>query len=299
MFRFIHISDIHLAPLPQLSWRQLLGKRMTAYLNWKFNRKDEMQKSTFDVVAQDFLKQCADHIGISGDIVNLALDAEFSRARKQLLKLGDTLDISLVFGNHDVYVTNAFTRACQAFLPWIVGEKARKDSFFPYMRIRGLAAIIGASSAIVTPPFFAAGYLNKQQTQDLGFLLQRAEKQGLFRIVMIHHPPLFHAAGWSKRLWGIRNFQRIISAYGAELVLHGHTHLPTLSFIEGKQGWVPVVGVASASQDFGRHSSPAGYNLFEIGRKKHAKGWYCCLTRRALTDNKGHIATFVKELLHE
>jgi len=298
MFRLVHISDIHLAPLPRPLWWQLMGKRMTGYLNWTFNRKGEMEKNTFDVLTRDFLKQHADHIAISGDIVNLALDAEFAQARNRILKLGYANDISLVFGNHDIYVPGAFAKACQAFSPWIKGEKIRENSFFPYMRSRGPVAIIGVSSAVVTLPFLATGYFGEQQAQDLGLLLQRAEQLGLFRVVMIHHPLLFHAAGWSKRLWGIRRFQRVISAYGAELVLHGHTHLPTLSFIQGKQGQVPVVGVASASQDFGGHRPPAGYNLFEIRKKNRAAGWHCRLTRRALADNKGHINTFMTDVLH-
>ncbi|RCL01106.1 MAG: putative phosphohydrolase [Candidatus Tokpelaia sp. JSC188] len=299
MFRFIHISDIHLAPLPHLSWRQLMSKRMIAYLNWKLNRKNEMEKNVFDILVQDFLEMPPDHIGISGDIVNLALDAEFIIARKRLSELGNSDNISLVFGNHDVYVPGAFIKACQAFSPWIIGETKTKNTFFPYMRVRGPLAIIGVSSAIVTPPFFSAGYLNRQQAKDLGFLLQQAEKRDLFRVVMIHHPPIYHATGWSKRLWGIRHFQQFILTYGADLILHGHTHIPTLFFIKGRQKWIPMVGVASASQDFGRQKPPAGYNLFEIERKRHTKGWRCRLIRRALANDQGHIATFFKKMLHK
>jgi len=296
MFRLAHISDIHFSPLPQPSWRELMGKRMTGYLNWKLNRKDEMEKGIFDVLVRDLRRQKPDHIVISGDIVNLSLDAEFAQARQRIAKLGPVDDISLVFGNHDAYVPGAFETACRIFSPWIKGDEAGTKAFFPYMRVRDQVAIIGTSSAVATPPFSAAGYFSTRQARDMGVLLQQAEERGLFRVIIIHHPPFYHATGWNRRLWGIGRFQKVISVYGAELVLHGHTHLPTLSFISGKRGRVPVVGVPSASQAYGCHKPPAGYNLFEIG-KSSRQAWQCHLTRRALMDHDDNIGVFMRDVL--
>ena len=39
MFRLAHVSDIHLSPLPNLRKRDFATKRITGYLNWRFNRK--------------------------------------------------------------------------------------------------------------------------------------------------------------------------------------------------------------------------------------------------------------------
>ena len=50
---------------------------------------------------------------------------------------------------------------------------------------------------------------------------------------------------------------------GAELVLHGHTHLPTIHWIPGERP-IPVVGVPSASAAPGGTTPPAAYNLFCI-----------------------------------
>ena len=47
-------------------------------------------------------------------------------------------------------------------------------------------------------------------------------------------------------------FRRRSLQHGAELVLHGHTHQPTVNFINGRDGKVPVVGVSSTSQAPGR-----------------------------------------------
>ena len=38
MFRLAHISDVHLGPLPPVTYRQLASKRITGYINWQRNR---------------------------------------------------------------------------------------------------------------------------------------------------------------------------------------------------------------------------------------------------------------------
>jgi 3',5'-cyclic AMP phosphodiesterase CpdA len=81
---------------------------------------------------------------------------------------------------------------------------------------------------------------------------------------MIHHPPIRGATSMHKRMLGIRRFAATISAGGAELVLHGHTHLNTVYSLKGQVKPVPVVGIASASQGRGSRKPPAGFNLFFI-----------------------------------
>ena len=39
MITLAHISDIHLAPLPPVRPTELIGKRITGFLNWKFKRQ--------------------------------------------------------------------------------------------------------------------------------------------------------------------------------------------------------------------------------------------------------------------
>jgi 3',5'-cyclic AMP phosphodiesterase CpdA len=108
-------------------------------------------------------------------------------------------------------------------------------------------------------------------------LLEQTGKQGLSRIVMIHHPPVRGAVSQHKRLFGIGRFQRLVRRHGAELVLHGHSHEPTLYWI----GNIPVVGVAAAGQAPGGRHPAAQYNLIGIEREKD--GWLITLTRRGLT----------------
>jgi 3',5'-cyclic AMP phosphodiesterase CpdA len=125
--------------------------------------------------------------------------------------------------------------------------------------------MIGCSTSIATPPFSATGYFSARQARETVALLKAAGEEGLFRVVMIHHPPIRGAAASHKRMIGIRRFAAAIAMGGAELVLHGHTHLNTLYWLEPHGKRVPVVGIASASQGPGASKPPAGYNLFSIG----------------------------------
>ena len=46
MITLAHISDIHLAPLPPVRWRELLNKRITGYLNWRLTRGTRRSPAT-------------------------------------------------------------------------------------------------------------------------------------------------------------------------------------------------------------------------------------------------------------
>lgn len=288
MFQLAHISDIHLSPLPEPRLFELLGKRITGYINWKKNRTAEMGRQTLDTLMESIKQKKPDHLVITGDLVNLALTREFSAAKDWLVAQGPARDISLTFGNHDAYVRGAFKKACKTFRPWMTSEEAHAwSSPFPYMRVRGQVAIIAVSSAIATPPFFATGRFDSAQAHHLADLLQEAKERNLFRVVMIHHPPYQRATYWYKKLWGIERFQRVIKQLGTELILHGHTHVPSLEHIEGKLRDVPVVGVASASQAFGGKKPPANYNWLSIDGD--CESWHCELERYTIINRQNDI----------
>ncbi len=226
-----------------------------------------------------------DHLAVTGDLVNLALDGEIELARMWLETLGSPNDVSVVPGNHDAYVPGAFDKVCRSWGAWMTGDglAAPADRHaFPYMRVRGEVALIGVSTARATAPFMANGFFREDQSHRLGALLDKAARQGLFRVVMIHHPPVRSAVGQHKRLFGIGNFQKTVARHGAELVLHGHSHDASLHWIEGKKHVpVPVVGVAAAGQSFGGSHAAAQWNLLEISGEPEA--WALRLTRRGLS----------------
>lgn len=282
MFRLAHISDIHLGPLPDVTYRDLASKRMVGYVNWQRNRRHILHDSVLGHLVADIKAHQVDHLAVTGDLVNLALDAEIELAKLWLETLGPPANVSVVPGNHDAYVPGAFDKACRFWAAWMTGDghSAPVDRHsFPYLRIREEVALIGVSSARATAPFMANGFFRDDQSHRLGALLDKTAAEGLFRVVMIHHPPVRGAVAQHKRLFGIGNFQKTILRHGAELVLHGHSHEPTLNWIRGKHDrWVPVVGVAAAGQSFGGSHPPGQWNLLEIAGGRDA--WTLQLVRR-------------------
>lgn len=293
MFRLAHISDIHLSPLPALTLRELVSKRITGYINWRSNRKGSMTGGTLDILVADMQAQAPDHIAVTGDLVNLALDEELDTAQRWLKTLGDPANVSVVPGNHDAYVPGALKKTRRYWQAWMLGDKQATENLpveFPYLRVRGDIALIGVSSARATAPFMATGDIRSKQAQKLGEILDETGRRGLFRIIMIHHPPVRGAAPSHKRLLGIGLFQRTVREHGAELVLHGHTHLSTQYEINGPDWKIPVVCVPSASQSYpGNHKPPAAFNLFSIAKTN--SGWSCHMLQRGMVDAQMTIQT--------
>jgi 3',5'-cyclic AMP phosphodiesterase CpdA len=299
MFRLAHLSDVHLGPLPDVYYRELASKRITGYVNWQRNRRRHMRDSILDAIVADLKSSRPDHIAVTGDLVNLALDREIEMARLWLELLGTPHDVSIIPGNHDAYVPGALDKACRAWSAWMVGDdKPPMTDFrhhFPYLRVRDDVALIGASSARASAPFMATGYFRSGQATRLARLLQSAGRRKLFRIVLIHHPPVRGSAAAHKRLFGISLFQRTVRQFGAELVLHGHTHEPTLYRIPGPHGDIPVVGVAAAGEAFGSRRPLAQYNLIDIERS--GSGWSIRLTRKGVTGPTSLVTEISSEYL--
>ncbi len=285
MFRLAHLSDVHLGPLPDVTYRDLASKRMVGYVNWQRNRRHILSDGTLGAIVDDIKANAPDHVAVTGDLVNLALDGEIELAKQWLELLGPPRDVSVVPGNHDAYVPGAFDKVCRSWGAWMTGdglEAPANRHAFPYMRIRGQVALIGVSSARATAPFMANGFFREDQSHRLAALLDVAGRKGLFRVVMIHHPPVRNAISQHKRLFGIGNFQQTVSRHGAELVLHGHSHDASLHWIGGQKNRpVPVVGVAAAGQGIGGSHAPAQWNLLEISGEPGA--WMLSLCRRGLS----------------
>src|SRR3954469_10760285 len=102
-FTLAHLSDPHLAPLPEPGWRALVGKRAFGYLNWTRNRQKFYRREALDTLVKDLQAQRPDHIAITGDLVNIALQAEFAPARTWLQSLGTPEHVTVIPGNHDAY----------------------------------------------------------------------------------------------------------------------------------------------------------------------------------------------------
>lgn len=266
-FRLIHLSDAHIGPLPQPLRRELIGKRLTGYINWKRGRDRFHSMELLGRIVADIHAHKPDHIAMTGDILNIGLPAEFPLARAWLETLGHHENVSFVPGNHDAYMRSTLTHLSRTFAPWTTSDADGKSGY-PYLRIRGDVALIGLSSGVPTPPFIASGKLGQPQINAAEKLLQHAGAQGLMRVVMIHHPPMLEGAKPGRSLVDARAFEVIIARVGAELILHGHNHKMQVTQIAGPHGPVPISGVASASASGGTRGHRAAYLIFDINSKK-------------------------------
>src|SRR5215471_682260 len=219
MFTLAHLSDPHLAPLPQPRWSELIGKRITGYINWQRRRRFIHDALALEKLVADIRAHTPDHIAVTGDIANIALPEEFTRGRDWLEALGGPERVTFVPGNHDIYVRDAAAYATRQWEAFMCDDEGRGG--FPFVRRRGPLALIGVSSGVPTAPFLATGWLGATQTAELAALLNKLGKEGVFRVVLIHHPPVSQARQ-GKLLLDAPIFLRVIKAQGAELVLHGH-----------------------------------------------------------------------------
>jgi 3',5'-cyclic AMP phosphodiesterase CpdA len=278
MFTLAHLSDPHLAPLPKPRWRELIGKRVTGYLNWQRRRRFIHDAGVLAAIVADVKAQAPDHIAVTGDIANIALQEEFERGRKWLQELGSLRDVSYVPGNHDAYVPKAVRYAPQ-WAPYMSGDDGAVG--FPYVRRRGPLALLGLSTAVSTALFMATGWLGEAQLARFADTLDALAGEKLFRVVLIHHPPVSQA-GRHKQLTDAVQFLQVIAMHGAELVLHGHDHLHMLNWLAGPDGTrVPALGVPSASAAPGTSKDAAAYNLYAIDGAPGA--WTCEVISRGVT----------------
>lgn len=181
-----------------------------------------------------------------------------------------------------VSVRKALLRAARVMRSKRPKGSAHFEGRFPFVRIvsEGVA-LIGLSSAVPTMPTFASGRVGWPQLERLAASLASLGREGMCRIVMIHHPPLPGMTDWSRALHDAGDLAAVLKRFGAELVIHGHHHKHTVNHLETSAGVIPVVGAPSASAAHRVGRKPAArFNLYRIERA--GRRWRIELTGRAL-----------------
>jgi 3',5'-cyclic AMP phosphodiesterase CpdA len=281
-FTLAHLSDPHLPPMPKPRVSELIGKRGLGYLNWTRNRHKFHRREVVDALVADLTAQAPDHIAVTGDLVNLALNAEYAPALAWLQNIGAPDRVTAIPGNHDAYVRATRHRFAEDFADYVRGDD--KSAAFPTLRRRGPIALIGLSSAVPTPSFMATGTLGRAQLEALEALLENLARETAFRILLVHHP--LQSKSRIKRLTDSAKLRALVKRRGVELILHGHDHVHSTIRIDGPNGEIPAIGVPSASQLAHGRYPPAAYNLFSIERDN--VGWRCEQIVRSM-DEKLHV----------
>jgi 3',5'-cyclic AMP phosphodiesterase CpdA len=296
--RIAHFSDLHVLALEGIGWARYMNKRLTGVANlalrrapldelsgaWRaaaermparFRKKDVHRTAYVSNVAREIAKTRVDHVAVTGDVTNLALEPEFAAARAILegeLHLGPK-DISLVPGNHDLYTRGALRdkRFTQFFADYTHCDiDVAVDigaGHFPYVKLRGPCAIIGLCSAVPRLPFVAAGHLGEAQLDALGRALAHPEVKKRTPVILIHHPPRGPRSQSKMVMEGLRDqdalFARLRGLPRA-LVIHGHLHKRMQGRIATDVGEITVVGAASASLHHEQEARMSGFNVYEF-----------------------------------
>jgi 3',5'-cyclic AMP phosphodiesterase CpdA len=271
-FTLAHISDPHLADPRGGRFSDFLNKRFFGYLKWRLKRKSEHHTDVLTAMVQDIRDARPDHIAVTGDLTHLGLAAEYAKAKSFLEALGSASQVTVIPGNHDAYVDGALDCRLVEWADYMVsdgitvgdGTSCAAEAMFPSLRVRDGVALIGVSTAQPCSTFLAVGCIGNDQLRRLQKILIATGEKGLFRIILIHHPPKSGVVSWRKRLTDVEFFQNALQDCGAELILHGHSHHSSRTSLETFKGRVPVIGVPSASASGENPGRRARYHLYHL-----------------------------------
>ena len=226
-------------------------------------------------------------------LISTTLSTLFRKVRQWLHSLGPPSQVTVIPGNHDAYVQTAWDPTFAQWLDYMATDAAEPpgaegtnsfSAIFPSLRILGMVALIGVSTARPSAPLLAIGTVGAAQLEKLAEILTKTGKQGLFRVVLIHHPPGPATVTWHKRLTDGDAFRQVLAQRGAELLLHGHAHRTSVTHVQTPSGIAPAIGVPSASAYSHEAKRRARYHLYRLS--SNARGWDVCLTVRGYSIEK-------------
>ncbi|MFT7579037.1 MAG: 3',5'-cyclic AMP phosphodiesterase CpdA [Myxococcota bacterium] len=262
--RIAHLSDVHVLDLTGVKRRQFLNKRISGLANVMGSRKAAHPTYLLEAAVAGLLEAPVDHVVITGDLSNLALDSEFRRAREILAPLADTGNLSVIPGNHDIYTRGSARK--QRFekwfgdLMWPEGTPA-DERVYPWFKDLGRIKIAGFNSARPRLPLMATGTVGKAQIQRLVETLGKTHdlKVG-HTFALVHHN--MHPRGWRKdRMHGLSDRDAFVDACataGVRTILHGHTHVAHRFTSKG----VEIIGCGSSTWASEHPSHRARYNVY-------------------------------------
>jgi 3',5'-cyclic AMP phosphodiesterase CpdA len=288
-FVVAHFSDPHIAGVDQIDKRDFLSKRLFGYLRWKLKRRFEQSYELLTILHKDLQHSKPDHIAITGDLTQLSLPAEFEKARDWLQSLGSPEQVTVIPGNHDTYVKTAWHQSFALWLDYMLGDAQAQQAgsisslaeLFPTLRIRHRIALIGISTAQPSAPHLATGAIGADQLKKLESILKQLNGQRLFRIILIHHPPIPGVVNWRRSLTDAPFLQTMLERYGIELVLFGHAHKTAQGDLATPAGLIPAMGAPSASSLRRSDTRRSRYYLYKI--MSYAEGWNVHMDERVFS----------------
>jgi len=283
IYKLAHISDLH------IPYKDRRG----------FTKR-------FEDLMQNIQKQNADHLAITGDIIDNACTEDYNRVKKILMKYDfyhpDMLTITI--GNHEIFGSPSQHEVYM--FPYICkktnyGEKIRqfymvfkdimksavfpiKNNIFPFYKIvSGKIALIGINSvsrfSLKYNPKGSNGYIEKMNYKNIITVLKLNKLKDYVKVILIHH--YFNKEKINKNiiqsLWlasekqtmklhNKKILQKAFEKYKIPLVLHGHSHI-TETYMQNR---IKYVNSSGALYPF-TESKERSYNLITFSFDKNEK----------------------------
>lgn len=273
--KIAHISDLHVLALDGVPFGRFMNKRISGWANLRLKRASAHRAGHLKAILAELSQEKFDHVVVTGDVTNLALESEFDLARDLIGEtIGlDPLRVTIVPGNHDLYTRGArdsrrFERYFRAYLESDLPELAVDvaGARFPVVKLRGDVAIVGLTSAVPRPPFVAAGEIGIVQARALARVLEHPEVRQRTLVLALHHPVVDDWSRTKRYVEGLRDARTVLMLLDPlrkGLVLHGHLHRRVQRDVG--RGSMKQVGATSASLDHAAPDRMAGFNLYELG----------------------------------
>ena len=280
-FRFVQLSDPHLSSPSYTNPLQISNKRILGYLSWLRNRRHTHKRWVLDLAIKKIQQLQASHCVITGDLTHIGLQNEFEQVAQWLAQVGNASDITVIPGNHDLYVNERWDRSFAKWENYMRGDDhhqlkpipsndalQRLEHSFPSIRIRGNVAFISVSSIFAAPWFRATGRIDQKQLNKLQQLLQEPHLKDLCKVLLIHHPVTTQSITMRKCLLNHTQLTEVLYNTPVQLVLHGHGHKTSIEKLPCCKGYeIPVIGAASSSSINQKKARKAEFLLFDITDK--------------------------------
>jgi len=228
--RLAHISDLHLLDLHGVSFKRFLNRRAIGGLNLLLRRAKEHRPEILESLIEDLLEEEIDHLVVSGDLSNLALESEFERVFHLLKLVGGRDRVSVVPGNHDYYTWHAAdTRKFEKYFYPFMFRREFSDldvDVYPYTKEVGDVLLVGVNSATRTLPPFSYGTLGDRQLELVEQVLAGREAATRLTCVVLHHA-LHKRDRLTELTSGLLNREKLldmVDRHRVDLVLYGHDH---------------------------------------------------------------------------
>lgn len=173
-----------------------------------------------DALVADVAAAGPDATVITGDLTMRARDREFARARDLLARLPHPRLV--VLGNHDVPLYDVAERMTD---PYDNFQDGVQDDLDPVLDLPG-ARVLGLQSQ---PRWrWKSGRVSKRQARLVADVLG-STPEGRVRVLALHHPPSLDGL---ERMAGLGRLRRALHRARVDLVLAGHTHVPSVTALE-------------------------------------------------------------------